>query len=249
MKSTKFIPLILLSAFIILSCNSTVYKNDSSSNRKRSESIGDSYVATDSLFAIGYNFYKNNEFKKADSVFKILVSEKDTSRVFIFWGLFHSLTEAKLGKVDSGKMILKSYADKLSKDTSNTLLRIYYLDRLLYINKWLQTFPKEPTELLLENGFTVKSKYIEPIGGINNISQTVEYPEYAKKAGIQGVVILGVCVNKFGKIVSINVRHSPDKILSDASIKAVMKSSFSPTVMNGINLSEYISIPILFRLK
>ncbi len=83
---------------------------------------------------------------------------------------------------------------------------------------------------------------------ISEISQNIVYPNIAKKAGIEGLVLLSVLIGPDGNIQKLKVDHSDNVLLNQAAISAVKKSTYTPAIQNGSPCACWISIPIEFRL-
>jgi len=74
------------------------------------------------------------------------------------------------------------------------------------------------------------------------------YPQVAKEARIQGVVILEVTIGTDGKVKDSKVIRSV-KALDAAAINAVSAWEFKPTVVNGQAVQVITTIPINFTLE
>ncbi|MCB5258360.1 MAG: energy transducer TonB [Candidatus Cloacimonadaceae bacterium] len=86
-----------------------------------------------------------------------------------------------------------------------------------------------------------------PIGSIKPA-----YPEFARKAGIQGTVVLEVDVYKDGTVGNIRVIRSVQPGpggLDEAAIEAVRKIRFQPGKSSGNPVDTTVIIPIEFKLN
>lgn len=82
------------------------------------------------------------------------------------------------------------------------------------------------------------------------VQKNVEYPEEAQKAGIQGTVTVSFVVSKEGKVTSVEVLSSPDKLLSDSAVKVVASSpKWTPGVQSGDPHAVKMTIPVQFILR
>lgn len=81
------------------------------------------------------------------------------------------------------------------------------------------------------------------------LARNIEYPEIAKKAGIEGKVMLSIYVSKTGKPLKIVIRDSPSATLNTAAREAAAKTIFSPGIQNGQPVNSWLTIPVVFRLK
>ncbi|HPF08945.1 MAG TPA: energy transducer TonB [Candidatus Cloacimonadota bacterium] len=82
-----------------------------------------------------------------------------------------------------------------------------------------------------------------PIGSINPV-----YPEFARKNGIQGTVVLEVEVLKDGSVRNIHVKRSVSGGLDEAAIEAVRKVRFKPGRSSGQPVDVLLIMPVEFTL-
>lgn len=74
------------------------------------------------------------------------------------------------------------------------------------------------------------------------------YPELAKKAGIEGTVVVKVLVNTKGDIEKVEVLKS-HPLLDEAAIEAAKQFKFKPGKQRDRLVKVWVSIPFNFRLK
>ncbi len=74
------------------------------------------------------------------------------------------------------------------------------------------------------------------------------YPEPAKKAGIEGRVILKVLIDTDGKVSQARILKSIPT-LDQAAIAAAKKFKFAPAKMDGTPVKVWMTIPFQFRLR
>jgi protein TonB len=90
----------------------------------------------------------------------------------------------------------------------------------------------------------------EPPSIITDLCPLPEYPEAARKAGVEGKVLLEVMVKADGSVVSASVREGiaghPE--LDRAAVDAVKQWKFEPATADGVPVDMKINIPIEFRL-
>ena len=76
----------------------------------------------------------------------------------------------------------------------------------------------------------------------------LKYPPLAKKAGIEGTVVVDVLVDKEGNVTDAKVAKSvPD--LDQAALDFVHASSFSAGEVDGKSVSTKLKLPIKFKLE
>lgn len=74
-----------------------------------------------------------------------------------------------------------------------------------------------------------------------------EYPEVARKAGIEGSVILKVLIEKDGSVSQAMVVKGKD-ILQQAALNAIYQYRFSPAQQNDKPVKVWLTMPIRFQL-
>lgn len=89
----------------------------------------------------------------------------------------------------------------------------------------------------------------EPVVDLVALQKSIIYPEMARKAGIEGQVIVRVLVGKDGKPKKAVVQQTDSKMLDKAAVKAVLKQIFTPAIQNGKPITCWVSIPIKFKLR
>lgn len=88
--------------------------------------------------------------------------------------------------------------------------------------------------------------YDEPPVVIGSISPV--YPEFAKRAKVQGTVVLEVEVLKDGSIRDIHVKRSVPGGLDEAAMEAVRKVRFQPAKSSGQPVDVLLIIPVEFKI-
>ncbi len=117
-----------------------------------------------------------------------------------------------------------------------------------------------------ENGYSLaESKIVEKtkspktlnpsyIGGnealAEFLSTNLEYPEIAKRQGVEGTVILTYTITKKGEITDIKVAQSVNKELDKEAIRLVSKMpKWSPAVKDGKARDIKYQLPVKFELN
>ena len=76
----------------------------------------------------------------------------------------------------------------------------------------------------------------------------VPYPDAARDAHVQGVVVVAALVCEHGRVVEVRmVRSIP--LLDDAAMATVKQWLFEPIVVNGKPASTWVSVPVRFSLQ
>lgn len=89
---------------------------------------------------------------------------------------------------------------------------------------------------------------VEPLP-IDNIQGLVEYPEEAKRAGLEGKVILSALIDTSGKVVKVEIDKSTNPIFEESARKAMMKARFTPALQNGKPIKLWYTLPIIYKLN
>jgi TonB family protein len=100
--------------------------------------------------------------------------------------------------------------------------------------------PAEPAyEAVIEPPKLVPESYVLPV-----------YPEAARKAGIEGEVILDVTVNANGSVGAVSVREGIPECpaLDESAQEAVREWKFEPATKDGKPIEMTVGVPLRFRL-
>jgi protein TonB len=74
------------------------------------------------------------------------------------------------------------------------------------------------------------------------------YPELARKAEVEGVVVLYVTVSKSGHVIDAWIASSQAEILDASAIEAAYKYVFDPALQNDVPVNATISLSFRFSL-
>jgi len=75
-----------------------------------------------------------------------------------------------------------------------------------------------------------------------------EYPDIAREAGIEGMVILKLLVDTDGSVLAVKILKSVHPALDQAASDAAMDSKFSPAMHRNKPVKVWVSFPVKFRL-
>jgi len=89
----------------------------------------------------------------------------------------------------------------------------------------------------------------EPKWDESELKKNVIYPDMAKRANIEGQVILNVFVDKTGKVKKIELVKSDSDMLIEAAKNAILKTTFTPAIQNGQPVGCWVTMPIRFTMK
>jgi protein TonB len=99
--------------------------------------------------------------------------------------------------------------------------------------------PQEIEEFVAWDRMPVLKRAISPV-----------YPSLARKAGIEGKVLLRVTIGEDGRVEAASVIHSDvTPAMERAAIAAVMKFEFEPAMQQTIPVRSLMAVPVTFRLR
>ncbi len=75
-----------------------------------------------------------------------------------------------------------------------------------------------------------------------------KYPELAKKAGIEGIVVVKVLVDENGDVIKAKLLKS-HPLLDEPALEAAMQFKFTPGLQKEQKVKVWMSVPFSFRLK
>jgi len=75
-----------------------------------------------------------------------------------------------------------------------------------------------------------------------------EYPEKAKKAKLEGRVIVVAVVDENGDVIQAYIHHSDNPIFNEAALEAAKKMKFKPGRLKDKPVKAIVRIPFVFKL-
>lgn len=75
------------------------------------------------------------------------------------------------------------------------------------------------------------------------------YPEPARQARVEGVVILGVRTDESGRVVKVKIYKSKDPLLNDAAVDAVKQWIYEPLFIDEQAREAVFTVTVRFKLK
>ncbi len=89
-----------------------------------------------------------------------------------------------------------------------------------------------------------------PIGGYGSIQRNLKYPEVARKAGVEGRLMIWAKINDEGDVVQTRVMKSlgPNGC-DEAAMQAISSVKWKPAIRGDKPISVWIAVPVVFKLK
>jgi protein TonB len=108
---------------------------------------------------------------------------------------------------------------------------------------------QEPEELKIEEdpspeAFIAVEKLPMPVKQVRP-----DYPDIARRAGIEGTVWVKILVDKEGRAKKAIVLKSDSEIFDDPALKAALQWVFSPAMMNNGPVAVWVAVPFRFQLN
>ncbi len=100
-----------------------------------------------------------------------------------------------------------------------------------------------------EEVFVVVEQQPQLIGGLRELQQKINYPEMARKAGIEGRVYLQFIVNKDGNVEDPKVVRGIGGGCDKEAIRVIKEAKFKPGRQRGKPVRVRFSMPIVFKLQ
>jgi protein TonB len=97
--------------------------------------------------------------------------------------------------------------------------------------------------------FVVVEQQPEMIGGQEALYGEIEYPDFARKANIEGQVILQFIVDENGNVSNVQVLRSVHKLLDEEAVRAIQQMKFKPGKQRGKSVKVRMTQPVRFRLQ
>jgi protein TonB len=85
--------------------------------------------------------------------------------------------------------------------------------------------------------------------GLRKLQESITYPEIAKRAGVEGRVIVQFVVDEQGNVVDPFVVRGIGAGCDEEAVKAVRKVKFTPGKQRGRPVKVQMTLPVTFRLR
>lgn len=108
---------------------------------------------------------------------------------------------------------------------------------------------EEEEEALEEEIFVIVEDMPQIVGGNSRIYELLEYPEIARQAGVEGLVVVQVVIEPDGSPSNPEIARSAGEVLDKAAIEAVMQLEFVPGKQRGKSVRVKMALPIRFKLR
>ena len=100
-----------------------------------------------------------------------------------------------------------------------------------------------------EEVFIIVERMPEIVGGIAAVHKKVVYPEIAKKAGIEGRVVVQFVINEQGRVESPRVIRGIGGGCDEEALRVLNEIEFTPGMQRGKPVKVRFTLPIVFQLQ
>ncbi len=110
--------------------------------------------------------------------------------------------------------------------------------------------PPPPLDETWQIPFKAVSEPPFPIGGYELLQQNLVYPEIARKAGVEGLVVIAAHISELGHVIETRIMKTlgPNGC-DEAAIKAIRSVKWRPAFQRDEPVDVWISVPFHFKLK
>lgn len=109
--------------------------------------------------------------------------------------------------------------------------------------------PPQQEEEEEEDFFVAVEQMPKLKGGLAKLQRCVEYPDMARKAGIEGRVVVQFIVNEKGEVEDPHVVRGIGGGTDEEAIRCVKQAEFKPGRQRGEPVRVQYSLPVVFRLQ
>lgn len=127
--------------------------------------------------------------------------------------------------------------------------QIINIDAEINLDQPLEAPPPPSDDDSDEDFFVAVQQMPELIGGMRSLQNCVKYPEMARKAGIEGQVIVQFIVNEQGEVENPKVIRGIGGGADKEAIRCVEKQEFKPGRQRGKPVRVQYSLPVIFKLQ
>lgn len=119
-------------------------------------------------------------------------------------------------------------------------------------NALAELTPPPPTDKPMANAdnfFVIVEKMPEPIGGLAAIQSKIQYPEMARRAGIEGRVTVQFIVNAEGRVENARVVKGIGGGCDEEALRVINETTFTPGIQRGRPVNVQLVLSINFSLS
>jgi protein TonB len=97
--------------------------------------------------------------------------------------------------------------------------------------------------------FLMAQKMPAPKGGLKSLHHKIQYPDLARKSGVEGRVVVQFVVDEHGKVSKAKVIRGIGAGCDKEALRVINSTTFSPGIQRGKPVKVKMTIPIYFKLQ
>ena len=200
---------------------------------------------------------RNSDIEDAQS--KIAVADDENTPLYVLDGeVVDKATKNKLAAIKTkyieslnvlkGEKAIEKYGPK----AENGVIEFKLLDRETAFND-LKAPPAPGTKAESasekDDYFVVVEDMPKLKGGMEGLMNNITYPEQARKAGIEGRVIVQFIVNEQGQVENPQIIKGIGAGADEEALRVVKQAEFTPGEQRGQAVRVQYSLPVVFKLQ
>lgn len=200
---------------------------------------------------------RNSDIENAQA--KISTAQGETSPLYVLDGeIVDEATKNKLAAlktkyIESLNVIKGEKAiEKYGPEAKNGVIEFKLLDKEAAFSDLKET-PASGTKVnnssANEDFFVVVEQMPELKGGMSGLMSDITYPEEARKAGIEGRVIVQFIVNEQGQVEDPQIIKGIGGGADEEALRVVKNAEFVPGQQRGQAVRVQYSLPVIFKLQ
>ncbi|MGM0587770.1 MAG: energy transducer TonB [Bacteroidota bacterium] len=109
--------------------------------------------------------------------------------------------------------------------------------------------PPATTEESEPAPFLAVEKMPQLQGGLSELHKNIQYPDIARKAGIEGKVIIQFVVDEQGKVTQAKVLRGIGAQCDQEALRVLKQAQFTPGIQRGVPVKVKMTLPVIFKLQ
>lgn len=149
--------------------------------------------------------------------------------------------------LEGDEKVVKVVVDELAKN-SEQLLDINKLPGSFQFTFWFDKTKRLWYEKEMSY-YPPFDSFPTPVGGMIAIQKLIQYPESAKKNGIQGTVVISAEIDENGNVTNTKILEGIYPECDEVAVNAIKQVKFNPAIRNNLPVKSEVVIPVSFKLE
>ena len=109
--------------------------------------------------------------------------------------------------------------------------------------------PEQAEEVPEPEIFVIVEEMPTLIGGLAGLQQKIHYPEMARRAGVEGRVILQFVVDEEGRVTDAVVLRGIGGGADEEALRVLRQARFTPGRQRGVPVRVRMTLPVVFKIR